>query len=269
MINFGTIRSENGKDYLSLDLEDDEKEENEILKDSKLEDYTILKLLGKGGFGKVFKVRCDLNDKIYAMKKLKLSSSGNEKEEIVKILKENPHPNIVKYYTRFKDKNFLYIIFEYVPNEDLRQYIEVHKKNKTQIKRKELLSIFYQCMKGLYFLHSKKIIHKDIKPDNIFIDNNNTIKLGDFRCAHDIDDITSQKAFTLRYIPYELTIENPINDYKSDVYSMGLTFFELLYLHPCKEVYRLNTIHGVQYKIEYYYDPNDKNKYIDIMKKIR
>ena len=49
MINFGTIRSKNGKDYLSLDLEDDEKEENEILKDSKFEDYTILKLLGKGG----------------------------------------------------------------------------------------------------------------------------------------------------------------------------------------------------------------------------
>ena len=269
------IRGENGKDYLIIDdsqLYDDEKIQN-----SKLEDYTILQRIGQGGFGTVYKVKCNLNNKVYAMKKLPLNSRES-KEELIKNLQKSKHPNIVKYYTTLEEDNCVYIILEYVANGDLSDFIKVYKMNNERIKKNDLWHIFYQCMEGLSFLHKNNIVHGDIKPNNIFIDNHLTVKLGDFGSAHTANSIKHGEPFgrTLIYAAPEkiernnnLSRINIEDEFKSDIYSMGATFFELLYLHPLKEAKPVETLGGLKIFIKDLKDENDNKEYFGWMEEIK
>lgn len=275
MSSMDIIRGENGKDYLIIDdsqLYDDEKIQN-----SKLEDYTILQRIGQGGFGTVYKVKCNLNNKVYAMKKLPLNSRES-KEELIKNLQKSKHPNIVKYYTTLEEDNCVYIILEYVANGDLSDFIKVYKMNNERIKKNDLWHIFYQCMEGLSFLHKNNIVHGDIKPNNIFIDNHLTVKLGDFGSAHTANSIKHGEPFgrTLIYAAPEkiernnnLSKINIEDEFKSDIYSMGATFFELLYLHPLKEAKPVETLGGLKIFIKDLKDENDNKEYFGWMEEIK
>ena len=100
----------------------------------------------------------------------------------VELLKKLDHPNIVKYYKSFSEDNKLYIIMEYFDNGDLSDYIKALKfdKERRDKNKGEIWNIFYQCILGLNYLHSAGVIHRDIKPKNIFMTKNKIIKIGDF-----------------------------------------------------------------------------------------
>ena len=183
------IKDINGKAYLSIGIKQEEEKKNI---GNKFEDFEFLKELGRGNFGKVLKVSSKLNNKVYAMKIVDLEKLNNPENERAyqlalnesKFLTDLSHPHIIKYYKSFKEGDYLYLIVENAENGDLADFMDAHKKSWNPISEEVLWSIFLQCMKGLAYVHKMGVIHRDIKLGNILMDNNMTIKLGDFgTCA--------------------------------------------------------------------------------------
>ena len=185
-MEFEIIIDQKGKEHMVFNAQEFDSDNS---MGDKFEDFEVLQLLGEGAFGKVLKVSSLINQKIYAMKILDLkgkendSMSKEDKEKYfiseIELLKKLDHPNIVKYYKSFREDDLLYIIMEYFDNGDLDDYIRVLKNEKKQ-KKEEIWNIFYQCITGLNYLHSSGVVHRDIKPPNIFMSKNKIIKIGDF-----------------------------------------------------------------------------------------
>ena len=234
----------------------------------KPEDFEIIKNLGKGTFGNVFKVISKINKKVYAMKIIdlkRLKEKGKDASRLAsnesKYLTMLSHPHIIKYYTNFTVKGKLYLIIENAENGDMKNFIDAHKKTGRPIPEDELWSIFLQCMQGLTYIHKMGVIHRDIKPGNILMDNNMTIKLGDFgtcavkRSGEDKDENTQYKNArygllndeemqyhgtiigSRGYMAKEMEQNRTYREYdqKIDVYSMGVSFYEMCFLKNPKE----------------------------------
>ena len=249
-MEFESISDQKGNEHMvfnSLEFNEDE------LMGDKLEDFELLQLLGEGTFGKVLKVSSKINQKIYAMKILNLEHqeydqlSKEEKESYfineIELLKQLNHPNIVKYYKNFKEKDKLYIIMEYFDNGDLETYIKVleHEKNKNYLEKDEIWNIFYQCISGLNYLHSMGIVHRDIKPLNIFMSKNKIIKIGDFGVSALVQENEEMKkdmekirrssgtlVGSLEYMAPEI-FKQKYNE-KIDVFAMGCVFYKICFL---------------------------------------
>jgi len=254
MSNFDVIKDEEGKEYLMFDS-------SELYDDSLLgnssSDYEILRKLGEGAFGKVFKVRCKKNNKIYAMKMLNIMElkKTNEKAYILALnetsfLEGLKHPHIIKYYKNFIEGPYLYIIIEFVANGDMSGFINANKAFGKYISEEELWNIFLQCMDALTYVHSRGVIHRDIKPANLLMDNNMSIKLGDFGVSafrnkdqnnlylnanYNFFKNQEQMKYHGTYVGTRnyMAQEIKYNDYdqRVDVYSMGVSFYEICYYH--------------------------------------
>ena len=249
-MEFESISDQKGKEHMvfnSLELNVDE------FMGDKFEDFELLQLLGEGSYGKVVKVSSKINQKIYATKILNLEHkedegiSKEEKEKYftseIELLKVLNHPNIVKYYKSFKEKNNLYIIMEYFDNGDLETYIKVleYNKNKNYLEKEEIWSIFYQCISGLNYLHSKGVVHRNIKPQNILMSKNKIIKIGDFEVSALFQESKDMKEEmkkihkasgsllgTQEYMAPEL-FKKKYNE-KIDIFSMGCVFYKVCFL---------------------------------------
>ena len=244
-MSISTIKDQDGKQYLIFD-------ESELYNDNemgdKLEDFEILQILGKGSFGFVAKVRSIKNNKIYAMKKIDLNKLGSDKEvELCKrevlVLQKLNHSNINKYYKSFSLNNCLYIIMEFMNNSDLAGFIKAHDKFNIPVREEEVWNILLQSMNALEYIHSKNVIHRDIKPANLFMTNDKTIKIGDFGVAAKINGIkTSFKeggfSGTIVGSPLYMSpemLKGDDYDQKTDVYSMGISMFELCFSQAPKK----------------------------------
>ena len=272
MNSFEEVKDIKLNTYLSIENEGNDKIEN-VGSESK--DFEIIKKLGSGAFGAVFKVISKKNKKIYAMKKADLSKFKKDSRALQLILNESKflkvlsHPHIMKYYTSFTEGNYLYLIVEYAENGDLNSFILSNKKMGRFIPEDELWSIFLQCMQGLEYVHKMGVIHRDIKLVNILMDNNMTIKLGDFgTCA--VKRNNEDENLNIKYLNAEY--RNILNqdkmkcnntqiisegfaaeemrkkldyDQKVDVYSMGVTFYKMYYQEfPENGVIHNNTIYS-------------------------
>ena len=222
-----------------------------------LEDFIILKVFNEKQYGFVAKVKSKLNDKIYVMKKTDMEEIGQRPLKVFRneynIIKQLDHENICKYCASFKKKEAFYIITEYYDNGNLLDLIRLFKK-KTEIMKEELLlKIFLQCLKGLNYIHSKQMIHRNIKLTNIIVDNNWHVSLIDFKMAvlsnpelakdftdDDVErnDLKKDSTFVnvdehekdfIDYIAPEIKNKNNY-DNKIDIYSLGKTFCYLAYL---------------------------------------
>jgi serine/threonine protein kinase len=220
--------------------------------------YSIVELIGKGGFGSVYKVK--INNQYFAMKEIKLeekelrllkgnTSTKNIEKVIseIEIWKDLDHPNIIRYYTSFmeKDKNNVYIIMELVEGVNLSEYMSNLREKGAKPKEKEIIKLLIDVVCGLKYLHKEKgVLYRDVNPHNIMIDNNFNVKMGDFGLAKklkreneenmldaDLNNLSHSMSSgfvgSILYSSPEM-IKNENYTEKSDLWSLGCVLYELL-----------------------------------------
>ena len=262
---------------IGMNLEDFE----EIPKDEK--PYTIL---GKGNFGYVEKMKSKKNNKIYAIKKLNIRSGKFKTKEFFRettIMMNLDHPNIVKLHGYFLDKEKLKkfkeihpkekekkldkivycLVLDCIENGTLDSFYKEHLKKYPKpeekfvpIEQELIIKIFKQLLDAVKYIHGKNIMHRDIKPDNIFFDAENNIKLSDFGIAALYGDEEENNSslpndllmtnFTtvgrIDFIPEDM-VENSENqkyDFKVDIFSLGLTMLCLMSKEKTISVKKIN-----------------------------
>ena len=270
-----------------LRIGDDNQEEENI--GNCLDDFEILRELGGGGFGCVFKVRSKKNNKLYALKRPNIETEEDRlknKKEIF-LLKHLNHENICKCFSEFiSEDGIQYMVMEQYNNQDLFEYINANKEMKRPIKEEILYNIIYQCLEGLSYIHNYGIVHCDIKLGNIFMTEEGKIVIGDFgesmfsdqknlaKSTQNPDDINMLK-FIKKFVGSGYFSAPEVKrdgcDQKTDVYSMGATFFALLYyelpVEENKEKFLNQPIYSNDLKnlIRQMIEP-DKEKRIEIFK---
>ena len=222
-----------------------------------IKDYKIIKHIGKGSFGEVYKVSKDNKYyalKIYKIKNEDITSSKERQENIksieneIKILKQLDNPFIVKLYEVFSinqnsellqnyenddDIKIICLVLELCENGDLNDKIKEKKQKNEKFSENEILHYFYEILEGLYYLHKNRVIHRDLKTLNIFLTEKNHIKIGDFGVSKKLIN-NNIYAYTFVGTPYYLSPEICLNkpyDEKCDVWSLGVVLYELITLN--------------------------------------
>ena len=200
--------------------------------------YKIIKQIGKGSFGRVYLCQNLKLKELCVIKRINLSKlDDKEKEETInesKILQKLDHQNIIKFYDVFiekKSETTLNLVTEYADGGDLSEKIKNQKKN-NYFPENEILDYFIQICFALKHIHDKKIIHRDLKSQNIFLTKKGLVKLGDFGVAKNLQ-YTWKKASTLIGTPYYLSPEIVMNkpySFKSDIWSLGVLLYEMMSL---------------------------------------
>ena len=207
------------------------------IKNSTYTKYRFIKVLGKGSYGTVYQAINEDDKNTYVIKKITLKE--NDSLETIKneanILKRINSENIVKYYDSFIDKNDYNIVMEYCNNNDLRTFIDMHKKLNKLIDENIIFIIISDICLGLKAIYNKNIIHRDLKPSNIFISRDYKIKIGDFgisKILNNINDYAQSTVGTLQYTAPEILKGEKYN-HKADIWSLGCIIYELLTLDIC------------------------------------
>jgi NIMA (never in mitosis gene a)-related kinase len=162
----------------------------------------------------------------------------------VNLLKNLDSPNIVAYKDSFYSQGMLIIIMEYCEVGDINFYIQRKVKAKEQIAETDIFNWLVQTCLGLEYLHNRKVIHRDIKTQNLFITGDNTIKIGDFGISKVMN--TQSQAMTVVGTPYYMSPEacqSEPQTTKSDVWALGCVIHELCTLeHTFKADNLLNLV---------------------------
>lgn len=195
--------------------------------------YEKVKTLGEGGFGKALLVRKKTTRELLVVKEVRLGrmSQKDRKETFQEaaVLKSLHHINIVECKESFTENNIFYIVMEYCNGGDLEQKINGFSKKKQKISEDEVLHDFIQLALAIKYIHDRKILHRDLKAQNVFLNKNGTVKLGDFGIARVLDS-TAQLCQTQIGTPYYLSPEicaGKRYNSKTDIWSLGCILYEL------------------------------------------
>lgn len=173
-------------------------------------------------------------------KKLKDGYSKEDIEQIIieiQIWKDLDHPNIIRYYTSFIEKDNAYLIMELVEGINLAEYMANLKEKGSQSKEKDVIKILIDIICALKYLHRENgILYRDLNPHNVLLDNNFNVKLCDFGLARKQGfqmehSVTNAFVGSILYSPPE-SIKNEEYTEKSDIWSVGCLIYELLSLSP-------------------------------------
>ena len=217
-----------------------------------MNDFQIISKLGEGAYSTVFKVRRNVDNIIYALKKVKLLNlSEKEKENSlneVRILASVKSNFVVSYKEAFFDEkdNTLCIVMEFADRGDLYQKIVQHKKSAMLFEESDIWRIFIQLVKGLKSLHDLKILHRDMKSANVFLFSNGSAKLGDLNVSKVAKrGLGYTQTGTPYYASPEVWKDKPY-DNKSDVWSLGCVLYEMITLRP---PFRAQNMEGLYNKV--------------------
>lgn len=202
-----------------------------------LEKYQIVEEVGRGGMGLVYKAFDLRLGRTVALKELIISPAiiGTERDEIVARFKQEAqtaaflnHPNIITIYDVGDENDRHFIAMEFLPGKTLKDYLDEDYKYSDD----ELLEILIQIASGLDHAHSKGIIHRDIKPDNMKILSDNVVKITDFgiaRIENSTSNLTQDGTMlgTLGYISPEQLHNSKGVDSRADIFSFGAMMYEI------------------------------------------
>ena len=200
-----------------------------------LEKYQKLDKVGEGTYGVVYKCQNKETKKYVALKKIRLE---NEDEGMpstaireISILKQLHHPNIVNLLDLIHGEKKLYLVFEFL-DHDLKKYLNL---NGSPLSPQLVKSYLYQILLAIKYCHSKRILHRDLKPQNLLIDKNGIIKVGDFGLARafgiPIKTLTHE-ILTLWYRAPEILLGQREYSTPIDIWSIGLIFYEMAHRKP-------------------------------------
>ena len=196
--------------------------------------YEIIKKIGEGNFGEVFLIK--IENKNYVLKRIKYRLSQEEikkYDDIIKAISKINNKYIIKYYSTFQEKDSYNIIMEYAGDCNLKDFIDTQKTKHNLIEEKIIKEIIIQIILGLKEIHRNKIIHRDLTPDNIFIDKNNNIKIGDFGISKILinnDRYAKSIVGKYHYFAPEIDKGEQYNN-KIDIYALGCIIYELFTLN--------------------------------------
>ena len=208
--------------------------------------YEKIKDLGEGGFGKAVLAKRKVDGKLFVLKEIKLSNLSNQDQveaiKEAKLLSSLHSPFIISYEESFRDGNFFYIVMEYADAGDLSQKIQM-RGNKL-FTEDEVLKDFIQLALAIKHIHDRKILHRDLKAQNVFIMRDGTIKLGDFGIAKVMDhsfQLCKTQIGSPYYISPEICEGKGYNS-KTDIWSLGCILYELCTL---RHAFKGNNISGL------------------------
>uniref|UniRef100_A0A8C1YTU7 Protein kinase containing Z-DNA binding domains n=1 Tax=Cyprinus carpio TaxID=7962 RepID=A0A8C1YTU7_CYPCA len=208
--------------------------------------FEMITELGDGGYGCVYKVKHKIDGKIYALKKVILTRKADSE---VKALAQLEHPNIVRYITSWhgpdiwtsnqqrnqmsNSRTYLFIQMEFCEGGTLTDWIQARNQMEKQRTTAEIHKIFDEIITGVEYIHAKKLIHRDLKPDNILFGADGKVKIGDFGLVAAQTDqkgepLERSNIGTRSYMSPEQ--KNKKNyDEKTDIFPLGLVWFEMIW----------------------------------------
>ncbi len=193
--------------------------------------YEIKEIIGVGGMANVYKAYDSIDDRIVAVKILRDEHMQNDEllrrfRNESKAIAVLSHPNIVKVYDVSFNEDIQYIVMEHVDGITLKEYIEQQKV----LRWKEAVHFTVQILRALQHAHDKGIVHRDIKPQNIMLLEDGTIKVADFGIAKfaraSQHTVTDKAIGSVHYISPEQA-KGELSDEKSDIYSIGVMLYEM------------------------------------------
>ncbi|XP_071914556.1 uncharacterized protein [Coffea arabica] len=223
-------------------------------------EYIEIKILGKGSFGSVYECKVKLDDMSCAIKKIRFAESEKEVQSVineVKMLCRARHQNVVDYYQAwiedYREPKNLYSYYDssssfgprekmmYIHMELCKESLEHKLAKEKELHRHMVWSYFRQILEALQYIHGKDLIHRDLKMDNIFIDDIGTVKIGDFGLAmlKDVRSTTnSSPVGAYLYRAPEMKKGECITN-KVDMYALGLILFQLFCPRGCSVIQML------------------------------
>ncbi|KPP70294.1 serine/threonine-protein kinase Nek10-like [Scleropages formosus] len=230
--------------------------------------YAILDHLGSGAFGSVFKVRKQAGQNLVALKEVNLHNPafGKDKkdrevnvEKIVSelsIIKEQiNHPNIVRYYKTFLENDRLYIVMELIEGVPMAEHFHSLKEKQQQFTEERVWNIFIQLCLALRYLHKdKRIIHRDLTPNNIMLGEKDKVTITDFGLAKQKEENSKLTSVvgTILYSCPEIVKSEPYGE-KADVWALGCILYHMATLRP--PFYSTNMLSLATKIVEAIYEP--------------
>jgi len=198
-------------------------------KQSSLKNYNFIKTIGEGTFGKVKLALHKLTNEEVAIKILEKAKIKNNKdleriEKEIKYMKKLNHPNIVKIYEIFDDKDNYYISMEYVSGGELFNYIVKNKR----LDENETSFFYSQIIHIIQEIHKHKICHRDLKPENLLLTQNKTIKLIDFGLSNEYDDYLYTPCGSPCYASPEVIKGLKYSGLAIDLWASGIILYSML-----------------------------------------
>lgn len=217
-----------------------------------MDKYRKIKRIGIGSFGQALLVQSVVDRKCYVMKVINVGNMDKKQKQDalneVRVLKAMRHPYIITYRESFMDRKFLCIVMDYADGGDMYKKIEFQKNISKLMPENQLLDWFVQMALAIKHIHDNKILHRDLKTQNIFMTSNQEIKIGDFGIARVLQhtyDCAKTAIGTPYYLSPEICQEMPYNQ-KSDVWSLGCILYEMVTL---RHAFDSNSMKGLVLKI--------------------